>query len=108
MPDKRDDEPSLTEGEPAFLLEEGVPYVRAWATAQHAATAMRDALDSLGHADAMPYLHADVNVFGQGMVELGRVTPETAALIANALQKVKRVHNPEVTRDAAERHRAAC
>jgi len=45
---------------------------------------------NLGHADAMPYLHADVNVFGKGVVELGRVTPQTAVLIAEALHAVKR------------------
>jgi hypothetical protein len=40
----------------------------------------------------MPYLRADVNVFGTGFVELGRVTPETAALIARALHAVAAQH----------------
>ena len=80
-----EDERPWIEGEPAFLLDEGTAYVRAWATAQHAASAIQGALAELGRADAMPYLHADVNVFGNGVVELGRVTPRTAALIAEAL-----------------------
>jgi hypothetical protein len=74
------------EGEPAFLLDEGTAYVRAWATAQRAASAIQGAMAELGQADAMPYLHADVNVFGNGVVELGRVTPHTAVLIADALR----------------------
>jgi hypothetical protein len=81
-----EDERPWIEGEPAFLLDEGTAYVRAWATAQHAASAIQGALAELGHANAMPYLHADVNVFGAGIVELGRVTPRTAALIAEGLQ----------------------
>ena len=81
-------QPPWIEGEPAFLLDEGTAYVRAWATAQHAASALRDALADLGLADAMPYLHADVNVFGAGFVDLGRVTPRTAALIAESLREL--------------------
>jgi hypothetical protein len=86
MTAENDGERPWIEGEPAFLLDEGTAYVRAWATAQHAVGALREALGDLGLADAMPYLHADVNVFGAGIVELGRVTPHTAALIAQALQ----------------------
>ncbi len=81
-----EDDRRWIEGEPAFLLDEGIAYVRAWATAQHATSAIQGALAELGDVDAMPYLHADVNVFGNGVVELGRVTPHTAALIAEALQ----------------------
>ncbi|MFI9554823.1 hypothetical protein [Nonomuraea endophytica] len=36
----------------------------------------------------MPYLRADVNEFGAGFVELGRVTPQTAALIAQAVAEL--------------------
>ena len=86
MTAKGDDMPPWADGEPAFLLDEGVAYVRAWATAQHAVSALKQALADLGHADPAPYAHADVNVFGAGVVELGRVTPQTAALIAEALR----------------------
>ncbi|MFD9940041.1 hypothetical protein ACFWYW_12270 [Nonomuraea sp. NPDC059023] len=76
------------EGDPAFLLEEGVGYVREWARAQHSVAKVKDALTATGCAEAMPYLRADVNEFGAGFVELGRVTPQTAALIAQALAEM--------------------
>jgi hypothetical protein len=83
------DEPlPLVEGEPAFLLDEGIAYVRGWAMAQHSAAALSDALAELGQANAMPCLRADVNVFGAGIVELGRVTPQTADLIASGLRMI--------------------
>ena len=85
VPDDQDTSPWI-EGEPAFLLEEGVGYVREWARAQHAVSELQQALSDLGCSDSMPYLRADVNVFGNGVVELGRVTPETAALLAHAVR----------------------
>jgi hypothetical protein len=75
----------LVEGEPAFLLDEGIAYVRGWARAQHAASALKQALADLGYEDAMPHLRADVNVFGTGFVELGRIAPQMAIVIAEAL-----------------------
>jgi hypothetical protein len=96
-----DEPPPWVEGEPAFLLDEGIAYVRAWAGAQHAASAVKQALADLGQPDGMPYLHADVNVFGHGTVELGRVTPETATLIAESLRAHAR------TRDQHSGHHAA-
>jgi hypothetical protein len=83
--DRKDQFP-LVEGEPAFLLEEGVAYVRGWAAAQHAVSALKQILIELGQEDAVPRLRADVNVLGAGMVELGYVTPETATLITEALR----------------------
>jgi hypothetical protein len=83
---KDEDLPPLVEGEPAFLLDEGVGYVRGWAQAQHAVSALKQALADLGQENAIPYMHADVNVFGAGIIELGRITPQTATLIAEALQ----------------------
>ncbi|WP_329426921.1 hypothetical protein OG339_42520 [Streptosporangium sp. NBC_01495] len=82
----KDEQPTAwAEGDPAFILEEGKGYVRAWARAQHAVSNLKDSLDALELSESMPYLRADVNVFGAGFVELGRVTPETAALLAHAL-----------------------
>ncbi|GII01769.1 hypothetical protein [Planobispora takensis] len=81
----RDEQLARIDGDPAFVLEEGKGYVRAWARAQHAVRDLKDSLSAVGLPEAMPYLRADVNVFGVGFVELGRVTPETAALIAQAL-----------------------
>jgi hypothetical protein len=74
------------EGDPAFILDEGVGYVRAWAEAQHVVRDLRAVLDKIGRSEAMPYLHADVTEFGSGVVEPGRVTPQTAALLVKALK----------------------
>jgi hypothetical protein len=49
----------------------------------------------------MPHLHADVNVFGNGVVELGRVTPETAALISEALREMSRIRDRQTGHNAA-------
>jgi hypothetical protein len=81
-----DDLPDLVENEPAFLLDEGIAYVRGWAHAQHAATALKAALADLGQPDRLPHLRADVTITGSGIVELGRVTPQTASLLADALR----------------------
>jgi hypothetical protein len=85
IPEKEDQLP-LIEGEPAFLLNEGVAYVRGWTTAQHSVAGLKEALTVIGFGDEMPHLRADVNVFGTGIVELGRVTPRTADLIAKAMR----------------------
>lgn len=79
------DELSLIEGEPALILDDGIAYVRGWMDAQQSVVTIKSALAELGQDGTMPYLRADVNVFGQGIVELGRVTPQTANLIAKAL-----------------------
>lgn len=83
----------LLDGEPAFLLDEGIAYVRGWGAAQRSVAQLRDALAEIGHEDFLPYLRADVNVFGAGIVELGRVTPETADLIAQALRLMPAHHD---------------
>ncbi|GAA2215246.1 hypothetical protein GCM10009850_107130 [Nonomuraea monospora] len=77
---------TLLEGDPALILEEGIGYVRAWSEAQHAVSGLRSALEAVGHGDALPFLHADVTEFGTGVVELGRVTPQTAELLMRALK----------------------
>ena len=84
----------LAEGEPAFLLDEGIAYVRGWANAQHAVSALKQALSELGQDEAIPRLRADVNVFGAGIVELGHVTPQTAVLIAEALRVMRHSRAP--------------
>jgi hypothetical protein len=74
------------QGDPTHLLDEGINYAGAWAHAQHAATSYKDSLAGAGRPDALPYLRADVNEFGVGFVDLRRLSPETAALLARALQ----------------------
>lgn len=100
------DEPfQLVEGEPAFLLDDGIAYVRGWASAQHAVAELRNALADFDHEHFMPYLRADVTVSGSGVVELGRVTPETALLIARALRAISSQRSKP---EADIRHGAAC
>jgi hypothetical protein len=84
-----DEDPlNLIEGEPAFLLEEGIPYVRGWASAQRAVNSLKEALAEVGGDNYMPHLRADVSIAGTGIVELGRVTPQTVELIAEALRMI--------------------
>jgi hypothetical protein len=73
------------EAEPAHILTRGIAYVRGWARAERAVAALRRQLRARGLDDALPYLKADVNVFGNGFVDLGRITPETAHALANLL-----------------------
>jgi hypothetical protein len=75
------------EAEPAHILTKGVAYIRGWASAARAVTALKEQLHACGLADALPYLHADVNIFGTGIVELGRITPATAHALAALLAK---------------------
>ncbi|WP_413758979.1 hypothetical protein [Streptomyces sp. MMBL 11-3] len=57
-----------------------------WYTTRNATTALRDALLSAGLEKDFPYLRAEMNAFGQGLVELGRVSPATAERLAELLR----------------------
>lgn len=57
-----------------------------WYTARNATTALRDALVRAGLEKDFPYLRADLNAFGHGLVELGRVSPDTAERLAELLR----------------------
>jgi hypothetical protein len=57
-----------------------------WYAARDATTALRDALISAGMERDFPYLRADLNAFGHGLVELGRVSPATAEHLAELLR----------------------
>lgn len=63
-------------------LASGLPYVRGWSTAKRGADALAEQLRSLGLEHDFPGLKADVNAFGDGVVCLGTVSPETAAVLA--------------------------
>ncbi|MFF0009991.1 hypothetical protein [Streptomyces sp. NPDC005374] len=63
-------------------LSPGVPYVRGWNRARRSAGALADQLVLLGLDSDFPGLVADVNVFGDGLVDLGTVRPEAAELLA--------------------------
>jgi hypothetical protein len=78
-----------TDAEPAHILNPGISYVRGWAQAARATAALDQELRACGLTDAFPYLHAEVNVFGVGIIQLGHITPETAQAIATLLAKAR-------------------
>ena len=57
-----------------------------WYAARNATTALRDALVRAGLEKDFPYLRTDLNAFGHGLVELGRVSPDTAERLAELLR----------------------
>ncbi|UXY29934.1 hypothetical protein [Streptomyces sp. HUAS TT20] len=57
-----------------------------WYAARNATTALRDVLVRAGLERDFPYLRADLNAFGHGLVELGRVSPATAERLAELLR----------------------
>ncbi|WP_432187694.1 hypothetical protein [Streptomyces sp. Tue6028] len=57
-----------------------------WYAARDATTALRDALVRAGLEKDFPYLRADLNAFGHGFVELGRVSPATAERLTELLR----------------------
>lgn len=58
-----------------------------WQAAREATTHLRDSLRLSGLEGDVPYLRADLNAFGQGYVELGRVAPDTAERFAELLRR---------------------
>jgi hypothetical protein len=57
-----------------------------WYAAREAASILRDVIVAAGMEKDFPYLRADVNAFGHGFIELGRVAPETAQRLAHLLR----------------------
>ncbi|WP_371552487.1 hypothetical protein OG266_43985 [Streptomyces sp. NBC_00554] len=57
-----------------------------WYAAQNATTALRDVLTVAGMEKDFAYLRADLNAFGHGLIELGRVSPATAERLAELLR----------------------
>ena len=57
-----------------------------WYAARDATTALRDVFVRAGLEKDFPYLRADVNAFGHGLVDLGRVSPDTAERLAEILR----------------------
>ncbi|MFJ4896105.1 hypothetical protein ACIP5U_40035 [Streptomyces sp. NPDC088788] len=79
-----------------------------WYAARNAATALRDALLCAGLEKDFPYLRADLNAFGHGLVELGRVSPATAERLAELLRLALAagLRRLEESSDGASQHRA--
>ena len=59
---------------------------REWYAARDAVAALRDVLTAAGLEREFPYLRADLNAFGMGLIELGRISPETAQRLAELLR----------------------
>ena len=88
-------EPGLEiDDEPCEVLHEGVPYVRGWMDANDALTTLGEALAACGLADCTPYARADVTAAGIGVVELGRITRETARRLAALLDRAHHAGDP--------------
>lgn len=77
------------DAEPAHILSQDIAYVRGWAHAARAAATLARALHDCGLTDALPHLRAEVNTFGVGIVELGRITPDTAYALAALLAETR-------------------
>ncbi|WP_406258754.1 hypothetical protein [Streptomyces nigra] len=83
-----------------------VPYVRGWMHARRAAGALAEQLTALGLDSDFPGLTADVNVRGDGLVRLGTIRPEAAALVAELVatglaEKARAEARPQAPTDAA-------
>ena len=57
-----------------------------WYAAREATAALRDVLIAAGLQREFPYLRADLNAFGHGVIELGRISPHTAERVAELLR----------------------
>lgn len=57
-----------------------------WYAARDAVAALRDVLIAGGMEHGFPYLRADLNAFGHGLIDLGRISPETAERLAELLR----------------------
>ncbi|WFB07390.1 hypothetical protein LRS74_10260 [Streptomyces sp. LX-29] len=58
-----------------------------WYAARDAVAALRDVLIAAGLEREFPFLRADLNAFGQGFIELGRISPETAQRLSELLRR---------------------
>jgi hypothetical protein len=61
-------------------------HSREWYAARDAVAALQDVLIAAGLDREFPYLRADLNAFGMGLIELGRISPETAQRLAELLR----------------------
>jgi len=61
----------------------------AWFEARTAAMHLRDLLTAAGLARDFPYLQADVNAFGNGIVIIGRTNPAAALRLAQLLRAAR-------------------
>ncbi|AEW95666.1 MULTISPECIES: hypothetical protein [Streptomycetaceae] len=75
-----------------------------WYAARNATTTLRDVLTAAGMAREFPCLRAELNAFGQGLIELGRVSPSTAERLAELLRRaIACIRDPHDTADGCGR-----
>lgn len=67
----------------------------AWFDARTAAMHLRDLLVAAGLAKDFPYLQADVNAFGNGIVTIGRTNPAAALRLAELLRAAREAMGEE-------------
>lgn len=79
----RDDDSAVSGDEVALRAIDSAE----WQAARHAMTHLRESLQLAGLARDVPHLRADVNAFGRGYVEFGRVAPDTAERLAELLRR---------------------
>ncbi|MBE9500700.1 hypothetical protein IHE61_30770 [Streptomyces sp. GKU 257-1] len=58
-----------------------------WYSARDAVAGLRDVLIAAGMERDFPYLRANLNAFGHGLIELGRISPETAERLTELLRR---------------------
>ncbi|GAA2400379.1 hypothetical protein GCM10010420_28810 [Streptomyces glaucosporus] len=76
-----------------------------WYAAREAVALLRDVLIAAGLQKEFPYLRADLNAFGQGLIELGRISPQTAERLAELLRlAVGDPQGAETAGDSRDRH----
>ncbi|MFF4346305.1 hypothetical protein [Streptomyces sp. NPDC001530] len=85
-------------------LAPDVPYVRGWIRARRGAEALARQLSALGLESDFPGLSADVNVFGDGLVRLGSIRPEAAALLAELIASGLAAEMPDCAARVPEEH----
>ncbi|UED88542.1 hypothetical protein [Streptomyces profundus] len=61
-------------------------HSREWYAARDAVAGLRDVLIAAGLDSEFPYLRADLNAFGMGLIELGRISPHTAERLAELIR----------------------
>lgn len=61
-------------------------HTREWYAARDAVAALRDVLTAAGMEREFPYLRADLNAFGMGLIDLGRISPQTAQRLADLMR----------------------
>ncbi|WP_436772207.1 hypothetical protein [Yinghuangia sp. YIM S09857] len=71
----------------AEILHEGIPYVRGWNAADDATRELAGVLMAAGLAVGFGALKADVNVHGDGLVNLGSVPADVVAQLAELLTR---------------------